>query len=331
MGALDAILAEAGNQFGLNSSKTTSLLSGLLSMINETPGGLGAFLDRLRKAGLSDFVSSWLGSSSPRPISSNTLEAAVGREPIDHIANKAGLSYSTAASALAFMLPNIVQRLAPGGVVPTKLPSEVLAYAGSATGAVAAGTRQAAYATERAVEKARVPGFLWPLLAILGILLLGLWLWNSRDSARNAAFNAEEQVRLAGEKASAALAALKPGFSAQDLVNAVNLKIINFSSGSAQIPSSDADFLNKVALAMKAAPSGTMIEIAGHTDNTGDAGANMQLSQQRADAVRSYLIQQGVDPNEVVAKGYGDTRPTAPNDSEESKFRNRRIEFSVVK
>ncbi len=78
MGTFDAILAEAGNQFGLSTSKTTSLLSGLLSLITETPGGLGAFLDRFRKVGLGDSVSSWLGGSNPRPISSGTLEAALG-------------------------------------------------------------------------------------------------------------------------------------------------------------------------------------------------------------------------------------------------------------
>ena len=133
MGTLDAVLAEASNQFGISSTKTTSLLSGLLAMINEMPGGLGAFVDRLRKSGLGDFVSSWLGSGEPRPISSTSLEAAIGRDSIDKLASRAGLSYSTAASALAFMVPKTVNRLAPGGVIPTHFSSDVLAYANSAT------------------------------------------------------------------------------------------------------------------------------------------------------------------------------------------------------
>jgi uncharacterized protein YidB (DUF937 family) len=136
MGTLDAVLAEASTQFGISSAKTTSLLSGLLAMINEMPGGLGAFVDRLRKSGLGDFVSSWLGSGEPRPISSTSLEAAIGRDSIDKLASKAGLSYATAASALAFMVPKLVNRLAPGGVIPTHFSSDVLAYASSATGAV---------------------------------------------------------------------------------------------------------------------------------------------------------------------------------------------------
>jgi len=69
--------------------------------------------------------------------------------------------------------------------------------------------------------------------------------------------------------------------------------------------------------------------INGHTDNTGDSAANMALSQQRADTVRNYLIQQGVPSSMLVAKGYGDTRPITSNDTDEGKFRNRRIEFSL--
>jgi outer membrane protein OmpA-like peptidoglycan-associated protein/uncharacterized protein YidB (DUF937 family) len=329
MGTFDAVLAEASSQFGIGAAKTTSLLSGLLAMINDMPGGLGAFVDRLRKSGLGDFVSSWLGSGEPRPISSTSLEAAIGRDSIDKLASKAGLSYSTAASALAFMVPKLINRLAPGGVIPTHFSSDVLAFANSATSAVAAGTRQAAYATERAVKKAGVPSWLWPLLGLLAVLLLGYWLWSSREPAKDAVWNASEQVRIASEKASSALAALKPGFSAQDLISALNLNVINFATGSAQIPADSDAYLNRVAVALKSAPAGTVLEVAGHTDNTGDSASNMTLSQQRAEAVRAYLIQQGVNGDTLVAKGYGDTKPIGPNDTEEGKFRNRRIEFTL--
>jgi len=327
MGTLDAVLTDVGTQFGISGSKTTSLLSSLLSMITDTPGGLGAFLERFRQAGLGDLVSSWIGGSNPRPLSSTALETAVGRDTIDKIASKAGLSFSTAASALSFMLPNLIQRLTPAGVIPSRLPNDILAYAGSATSAVAAGTREAAYAVERKVKSGA--SWLWPLLAAIALLLLGFWFWGSRQSLKNAAFDVADQVRAATAKATAALGALKPGFSAQDLVTALNLNVINFASGSAQIPADSTDYLNKVAAAIKLAPSGTVLEIGGHTDNTGDSASNMALSQQRAESVRAYLIQQGVDPNALVAKGYGDTKPVATNDTEEGKFHNRRIEFNL--
>jgi len=146
----------------------------------------------------------------------------------------------------------------------------------------------------------------------------------------NTAFNLEEQVRAASEKASAALAALRPGFGVKDLVSALNLNVINFAPNSAEIPADSTRYLNRVADAIKAAPAGTVLEIRGHTDNTGDPASNMQLSQQRAEAVRAYLIQQGVSPSALVAKGYGESQPVASNDTEEGKFRNRRIEFSFV-
>ena len=74
-----------------------------------------------------------------------------------------------------------------------------------------------------------------------------------------------------------------------------------------------------------------MIEIGGYTDNTGDPAANLQLSQQRAEAVRAALVAAGVDPSMLVAKGYGSASPVAGNDTLEGRFRNRRIEYRTVK
>src|SRR6201988_3277036 len=101
MGTLDSILTDAGNEFGLNSSKTTAVLSELLSMMNDSPGGFHAFLDRLCKAGLNNFVSSWVRGISPRPISSSTLEAATGPAPVQKIASRPHLSPSAASSVVA--------------------------------------------------------------------------------------------------------------------------------------------------------------------------------------------------------------------------------------
>jgi outer membrane protein OmpA-like peptidoglycan-associated protein len=168
---------------------------------------------------------------------------------------------------------------------------------------------------------------------VIALLLIGFWIWRGRQAAvhRTAAtFNSAEVVRSANERASAALAALQPGFSSKDLVGALNLEVINFSTGSAEIPTDSAAVLDQGAAAMKKAPPNSKIEIQGHTDAQGDAASNMKLSQERADAVRTYLIQQGVDGSMLVAKGYGDTQPVAGNDTEEGRFRNRRIEFLAV-
>lgn len=72
------------------------------------------------------------------------------------------------------------------------------------------------------------------------------------------------------------------------------------------------------------------IEIAGHTDSDGDAHNNLVLSQNRAEAVMNYLLKMGLDPKRVQAKGYGEFKPIAPNDSAPNKSRNRRTEIRVL-
>ena len=68
------------------------------------------------------------------------------------------------------------------------------------------------------------------------------------------------------------------------------------------------------------------IEIAGHTDNVGNPKRNKALSQERADACREYLMANGIDGTRIKAVGYGDERPIAPNDTEDGRQQNRRIE-----
>lgn len=70
-------------------------------------------------------------------------------------------------------------------------------------------------------------------------------------------------------------------------------------------------------------------EISGYTDNVGDAASNQKLSEERANSVRDYLINQGVPAESLLAVGYGQDNPVADNDTEEGRKRNRRIEFNV--
>ena len=135
----------------------------------------------------------------------------------------------------------------------------------------------------------------------------------------------------ANAKAATALSTLKSGFSANDLTTILNQSIVNFPTGSAEVPAAMVTFLQNVAGSLKQLPQGSVLEIAGYTDNTGDPTANVTLSQQRADAVRDVLIKAGVDPAMLVAKGYGSASPIASNDLLEGRFRNRRIEYHVLK
>jgi outer membrane protein OmpA-like peptidoglycan-associated protein len=92
-----------------------------------------------------------------------------------------------------------------------------------------------------------------------------------------------------------------------------------------------AELLEKAADDLKRLPAGHVLEIAGYTDNTGNAAGNVALSQARAEAVRGALIKYGVNPDMLVAKGYGDADPIASNDTPEGRLKNRRIEYHVLK
>jgi OmpA-OmpF porin, OOP family len=140
-----------------------------------------------------------------------------------------------------------------------------------------------------------------------------------------------DMVSGANNKVIAALTSLKTGFNGNDLTATLNQSIINFPSTGSEVPAAMTALLEKVATQMKQLAPGTVLEVAAYTDNSGDAAANVALSQQRADAVRNALIHAGVDPSMLVAKGYGSANPIASNDLLEGRFRNRRIEYRVLK
>jgi hypothetical protein len=71
------------------------------------------------------------------------------------------------------------------------------------------------------------------------------------------------------------------------------------------------------------------IEIQGHTDNTGAKDHNKVLSDQRANAVREWLLGHGIEPGRLVAQGYGQERPISPNVTPAGKERNRRVQFMI--
>ena len=66
------------------------------------------------------------------------------------------------------------------------------------------------------------------------------------------------------------------------------------------------------------------------TDSVGAAAYNEQLSQERAESVRQYLVNRGVDPSRVTARGYGEDNPVASNENESGRAMNRRVEFRVT-
>jgi outer membrane protein OmpA-like peptidoglycan-associated protein len=103
------------------------------------------------------------------------------------------------------------------------------------------------------------------------------------------------------------------------------LKGVTFDTGTTVVRGESRSRLDLVVDFMKRRKS-AVIEISGHTDNVGNAKTNKTLSMKRAQACRAYLISNGIEGNRITAVGYGGERPTVPNDSDENRTKNRRIE-----
>lgn len=103
---------------------------------------------------------------------------------------------------------------------------------------------------------------------------------------------------------------------------------IRFESGHATISADSMGLLDRLIEIALRCPTANL-EIAGHTDSDGDGPANMSLSMRRAQAVVDYLVKAGLPKDRATAVGYGDTKPVAPNDTDENKAKNRRIDFVV--
>jgi outer membrane protein OmpA-like peptidoglycan-associated protein len=117
-----------------------------------------------------------------------------------------------------------------------------------------------------------------------------------------------------------------------DIVKAFNLQVVNFATGSETIPASAGEDLRQSAKVLNAcAKNGkpARIAIAGYSDNVGDKSGKLTLSKRRAQAVRTYLVAQGVSASTLTAQGYGEANPVDSNDTASGRFRNRRIEFAT--
>lgn len=106
-------------------------------------------------------------------------------------------------------------------------------------------------------------------------------------------------------------------------------KTVVFNSGESTLGRRARSTLERVASMINEYP-GLKIEVEGHTDNVGRARINDELSQQRANAVRDFLITQAVPAESLVAVGYGQRRPLESNDTAEGRRLNRRVHFSVL-
>lgn len=110
----------------------------------------------------------------------------------------------------------------------------------------------------------------------------------------------------------------------------VRLNNIFFETGKWDLLPESFTELDKLVKILNDNP-GMEIEINGHTDNVGNDDSNLTLSQKRAAAVVTYLLGKGIAPTRLDSAGFGETQPVAPNETEEGRALNRRVEFVIIK
>jgi outer membrane protein OmpA-like peptidoglycan-associated protein len=255
-------------------------------------------------------------------------------------------------SSLASMLT------AEGPNLQKYLPSGFLGNLFSGT----SGVTSRAVAAEHAVEE-KAKGMNW--MAILGVLVALLVVWfvyralqGSKVDTKPVTTAATDAANTVSNAANAAWASLGAFFKVK-LPDGTELNVpqygvenkliaflndsskpvdnttwfdfdrLLFDTGQATLQPASQDQLNSVAAILKAYPK-VKIKIGGYTDNTGDAAANLKLSQDRANNVMAELVKLGVAAERMQAQGYGEDHPVADNSTEEGRQKNRRISLRVT-
>ena len=147
------------------------------------------------------------------------------------------------------------------------------------------------------------------------------------EQARLAVTQSEqEQARLREQLREQLNAVMKTTDSARGLI--VSMTGLLFETGKSTLVPNVRENLARVAGILLGHP-GLEIEVEGHTDSVGSDAMNQSLSENRAEAVRQYLLAQGVPKDAIVSRGFGETKPLATNDTAEGKAQNRRVEIVV--
>jgi flagellar motor protein MotB len=156
------------------------------------------------------------------------------------------------------------------------------------------------------------------------------------EQARTALAEAEARVRAARQKAKAGLsrqrqdlAALGARYTADGLLVTLGQDVLTFPPNAATLSTEPTSVLERIAEVAARNPGLTLV-LRGHTDSAGPEDANLALSEQRAEAVRTVLVQFGIDGGRTRVQGLGETEPVADNASAAGRARNRRVEVLLV-
>jgi OOP family OmpA-OmpF porin len=147
----------------------------------------------------------------------------------------------------------------------------------------------------------------------------------ARDAAARDAAAREAAAKEAAGKEAAAKAA-RESWKTSIIEKPVRLEGANFASGSSKLLASAGATLDEVVNAARQFPD-IQLQVMGYTDNIGNAQSNLRLSRARAEAVKGYLVKQGVAAERITSQGFGADSPVADNASAEGRAKNRRVEI----
>lgn len=330
-----SILDNVGGLFGGGTTTQTAMNTGK------------GILDRLlggKMSSVSDVLARFAGVRSESASSLLALVAPI----LLHVLGKQRAVIGTSPGALTSLLGE--QKSFLTGLLPAGLGS-LLGWSGAASGiseagasAVGAASRAAGAASAVTREVAQAvptpsrPSWLVPILIVGALIVAALaWLSWPTTTVREAARKSSD-VRLPG---GATITVPEGSFNfsvASWLANTSDIQVpkrfvfedLNFETGSTQLTPESVGTVNSLVAVLTAYPA-VNVALDGHTDNTGDAAANKKLSLDRATAVKDLMVKGGIAEARMTASGYGQENPVAPNDTDQGRAKNRRLEMVVVK
>jgi outer membrane protein OmpA-like peptidoglycan-associated protein len=338
-GGFGSAVDNVGSLFSGGSTTSSMLGAGQQLLGKIFPGKTGAVTDLLARSG---------GVSSASAGSLLSLAAPLVMGVLGKRAAAQGLDSSGLASTLmneksdiAAAAPSGLSQLLTGGPTVVSRTREVVTETPRVT-STARDVRGEPYVDRYRQEPRPGLGRWLPLLLIaLGALAL-LMLLRPRapraaiENATTAARNALSTITLPGGASISvpqgsinySLAQFL-GDASQTAPKTFVFDHLNFETGSTQLTADSTQTVNNLAQVLKAYPN-AQVQLSGHTDNTGAADTNQTLSLDRANAVKTMLVNQGVSADRISTQGFGQDRPVASNDTEEGRARNRRTELTVT-
>ncbi len=340
------------------------LLGGVASMAS-TSSGAGELMNMLRSGGFDGSILNNLGALlSDGTQTQNLMSTGKGllssllgdKAPAvtSAVRNYAGINTSSASSLLALATPIVMSLLgktqATQGLdaagLANLLTSQKSAFLSAIPAGLAslpgisgllggAGTAVRSAATTAVAETSGTGKRLLPILLLIAVAIALLAYWKGCGSSvkqglANLTLPGGAVISVPEGSLDYNLAKFLADGNSSELPKTFVFDNLNFNTGTTQLTPESQPTVSNLVVILKAYP-GAEVQLVGHTDSTGDAAANMKLSQDRASAVRDMLVNGGVDGNRIETAGYGQDKPVASNDTEEGRAKNRRTELVVTK